>query len=561
MKRGVLVTAVIASALIGAWGSRDSSAAAGASTPSAAPMPSAAQASSSASEMAPLATIDLTTDSGVAAVNGTWRYSDADIVETSFRSPDSDGQPTGAPLQTHDIVPHAGAADFNDSQWQAIGPTTLNARRGSGRVSFNWYRINVTVPAKIGDFDPAGSTVWFETRLDDYAEVWVDGEIGRSYGQMGGSVVAGWNAANRLLIGRNVKPGQHIQLAIFGMNGPISDAPTNYIFVREAKLHFLPGGEAPVAVEPHEVNIRVERDDPRIDAIVPPNAKLYKIAEGFQFTEGPIWLRDRHLLLFSDPNHNTIYQYTDGAPLKVFRDKSGYDGADIADYGQPGSNGLTLDKQGRLTIDEHGRHRMTRLERDGSLTVLADRFEGKRLNSPNDLVYKSDGALYFTDPPFGLPKFYDDPRKELPYSGVFRWKSGQLKLLIKDLKGPNGIVFSPDEKYLYVSNWDPAAKTVTRYTVRKDGTVDRGEVFIDLTSQIPGEEALDGMKMDVQGNLYLSAPGGVWIFDSKGTHLGTIAAPKPVHNFAWGGEDGRTLYLCARSALYRVQLLIPGIRP
>jgi len=193
--------------------------------------------------------------------------------------------------------------------------------------------------------------------------------------------------------------------------------------------------------------------------------------------------------------------------------------------------------------------------------VLAASFEGKRLNSPNDLVYKSDGSLYFTDPPFGLPRFFDDPRKELPYSGVFRWKSGRLQLLTSDLKGPNGIVFSPDERYLYVSNWDPAAKTVTRYRVRPDGGVGKGEVFIDLTRQVPGDEALDGMKADVKGNLYLSAPGGVWIFDANGKHLGTIRAPKPVHNFAWGGDDGRTLYLCARSALYRVQLLIPGVRP
>ena len=504
----------------------------------------------------PLATIDLTSDAGVAAVKGAWKYSDARIVEIPFRAPDAAGQPTGREWITNDIEPHAGPADFDDSHWQTVEPTSLAARRGTGRVSFNWYRINLTLPD-----NAAGSSVWFETRLDDYAEVWVDGEIGRQFGQSGGSVVAGWNAPNRLLIERNARPGQHIQLAIFGMNGPISDAPTNYIYLHEAKLQFLPGSEAPVAVTPHEVNIAVERDDPAIEAIVPANAKLFKIAEGFQFTEGPTWVRDRQALLFSDPNHNTIYEYADGKPLAVFREHSGYDGADIAQYGQPGSNGLTLDHDGRLTINEHGRHRVTRLERDGSLTVLAASFEGKRLNSPNDLVYKSDGSLYFTDPPFGLPKFFDDPRKELPYSGVFRWKSDRLQLLTSDLKGPNGIVFSPDERYLYVSNWDPAAKTVTRYRVQSDGGVGKGEVFIDLTQQIPGDEALDGMKADIKGNLYLSAPGGVWIFDSNGKHLGTIRAPKPVHNFAWGGDDGRTLYLCARSALYRVQLLIPGVRP
>jgi len=509
----------------------------------------------------PAASVDLASDAGTALVHGVWRYADAKVIEAKFRAPDADGQPTGAEVITNDIVPHAGVTDFDDSKWEVIAPTSLSARRGNGLVSFNWYRIAITVPSQIGAFDPKGSTVWFETRMDDYAEVWVDGELGRAFGQQGGSVVAGWNAPNRLLIGRNLKPGQRIQLAIFGMNGPISDSPTNYIFVREAKLEFFRGSEAPVAVGPYEVNVRVERSDPAINAIVPPNAKLFKVAEGFLFTEGPVWVRDRDLLLFSDPNHNTIYQYTQSGKLSVFRDKSGYDAADIADYLQPGSNGLTLDQQGRLTIDEQGRHRVTRLERDGTLTVLADSYEGKRLNSPNDLVYKSDGSLYFTDPPFGLPKFFDDPRKELPYSGVFRWKDGRLQLLTAELKGPNGIVFSPDEKYLYVSNWDPAAKTVTRYPVRPDGTIGRGVILIDLTAQIPGEEALDGMKADIKGNLYLSAPGGVWIFDPSGKHLGTVTAPHPVHNFAWGGKDARTLYLCARSALYRIDLLIPGIRP
>ena len=510
-------------------------------------------------------TVDLTREPGAALVKATWKYSDARIVEIPFRAADADGQPTGAPVMTYDIAPQAGAAEFDDSAWPVIAPTSLGARRGNGRVSFNWYRLDVTVPERIGSFDPSGSTIWFETRLDDYAEVWVEGEIGRAYGQMGGSVVAGWNAPNRLVVARNARPGEHIHLAVFGMNGPVSNAPTNYIYVREAKLEFASGARGPVAAPPHEVNIKVERLDPAIDAIVPPNAKLFKLAEGFEFTEGPIWIRGRDgregHLLFSDPNHNTIYQYTESGALSVFRDKSGYDAADIAEYGQPGSNGLTLDGQDRLTINEHGRHRVSRIEKDGTLTVLAASFEGKRLNSPNDLVYRGDGSLYFTDPPFGLPKFYDDPRKELAYSAVYRWSGGKLQLLINDLKGPNGIAFSPDEKFLYVGNWDPAAKTVTRYPVRRDGRLGRGEVFIDLTQQVPGEEALDGIKVDVRGNLYLSAPGGVWIFNSGGKHLGTITAPKPVHNFAWGGADGKTLYLCARSALYRVPLLIEGVRP
>jgi len=309
------------------------------------------------------------------------------------------------------------------------------------------------------------------------------------------------------------------------------------------------------------VNFELERADPGLDAIVPPNPKVFKLAEGFEFTEGPIWVREGGFLLFSDPNHNTIYRYheVDGL-LSVFRKKSGYAGADIAEYSQPGSNGLTLDPRGRLTIDQHGNRRVVRLERDGSLTVLADRYEGKRLNSPNDLVYRSDGTLFFTDPPFGLPRFFEDPRKELPYSGVFRWKDGELKLVSDELKGPNGIAFSPDEKTLYVGDWDEKKKVVMRWDVAQDGTLSNGGVFFDMTGA-PGEDAIDGMKVDEKGNLYVSGPGGLWILSSDGRHLGTLQVPKHPHNLAWGGEDGRSLYLTAQSALYRVRLNIPGIHP
>ncbi|MCI0603219.1 SMP-30/gluconolactonase/LRE family protein [bacterium] len=512
----------------------------------------------------PLATIDLATAEGVQLVNAQWRYSDTKIVEVDFKAAGADGQPTGAPNKTYDYVPHAGGADFDDSRWEVLDPATLNKRRGNGRISFNWYRINITIPDRVGNWNTAGSTVVFETSLDDYAEIWVNGELPRELGQSGGSVVGGWNATNRLVIGRNVKPQQKIQLAIFGINGPISNPPTNYIWMRFAKLHFFPTGKLPFVVTPHEVNVEVERLDPAIDAIVPPNPKVHKLAEGFQFTEGPVWFREGYLL-FSDPNSNIIYKYVPSAnrnngELTVFNDKSGYEGADIAAYGQPGSNGLTIDSEGRLTIDQHGNRRVIRMEKNGAVTVLAEKFKGKRLNSPNDLVYKSDGSLYFTDPPFGLPKFYEDPKKELEYSGVFRLRNGKLQLLNKDLLGPNGIAFSPDEKYLYVGNWDPKKKVVMRYEVSPDGMLKDGKVFYDLTNS-PGEDAIDGVKVDQMGNVYVSGPGGLWIFSSEGKHLGTIKTSMHPHNFAWGEEDGKTLYLCARSGLYRMKLNIPGVRP
>lgn len=513
----------------------------------------------------PDATINLATDDGAKLVKGQWRYSDTRIIEVDFKGPGPDKQPTGAPIRTYDYEPKAGVADFDDSKWEVIPANSLDARRSTGRLCFNWYRIRITIPERIGDFDPAGSTVVFQTALDDYAEVWVDGELTRHLGQMGGSVISGWNAPNRLIVARNVKPGQQIQLAIFGVNGPISNPPTNFIWVREAKLDFYRGSNAPLALVPSEVNVQIVKNDAEaIEKIVGPNPKIFKLAEGFKFTEGPIWVPDGKYLLFSDPNSNVIYKYTpngnDPGKLEIFRTPSGYSGADIAEYGQPGSNGLTLDPQGRLTINQHGNRRVVRLEKDGSETVLADRFEGKRLNSPNDLVFRSDGTLFFTDPPFGLPKFFDDPRKELKFSGVYSIYKGKLQLVSTDFTGPNGIALSPDEKYLYVGDWDEKKKVVMRYEVTADGKLANGKLFFDMTAA-PGEDAIDGVKVDQSGNVYVSGPGGLWVISAEGKHLGTIIAPKHIHNMAWGDDDGKTLYLCARSGLYRMRLNVVGVRP
>jgi gluconolactonase len=471
-------------------------------------------------------------------------------------------------VKTYDYTPHAGGADFDDSGWEVIDANTLNKRRSTGRICFNWYRIRITVPERVGSFDPTGSTAVFETALDDYAEIWVDGELPRALGQRGGSVVNGWNAPNRLVIARNVRPGQQIQLAIFGINGPISNPPTNFIWMRHAKLEFYAGAPGPAVVTPQEVNVEVERLDPAMDAIVGPNPKIHKLAEGFKFTEGPVWSRSGGHLLFSDPNSNIIYKYTPAGngKLEIFRTPSGYAGADIAEYGQPGSNGLTFDPQGRLTIDEHGNHRVSRIEANGSVAVLADSYQGPegsgRLNSPNDLVYRSDGALFFTDPPFGLPKFFADPRKELPFSGVYSLHKGKLQLLTRELTGPNGIAFSPNEKYLYVGNWDEQRIVVMRYEVNPDAMVTNGQVFFDMTRAIDAERnAIDGIKVDQQGNLYVSGPGGLWVISSAGKHIGTIKAPRHIHNMAWGDDDGKTLYLCARSGLYRMRLNVGGLRP
>src|SRR6266478_3405319 len=418
------------------------------------------------------AVVDLRTSEGVGLVNGQWRYSDTTIQVIEHRDVGPDLKASGPKNHTFDFTPDARAADFDDRKWEVIPPTSLEQRRGQGRLSFNWYRLNVTVPEKVADFDTKGSTVVFEIVLDDYAEVWVNGRLGNVLGQQGGSVIAGWNAPNRVVLTRNAQPGEEFQIAVLGINGPISVHSDTYIWVRSATLDFYRSGKLNQA---REVKLEVERKDPALDVILPADAKLEKVADGFGFTEGPVWIdagnpaiapdSSEGFLLFSDPNNNLIYRCTSEGETQVYKTKSGYTGEDIGEYGQPGSNGLTVDSQGRLTLCRHGNRRVVHIEKNGLTTVLADRYNGKRLNPPNDLVCRSDGTLFFTDPPFGLPKFHNDPRRETPFSGVYSVYDRKLRLVSTDFTGPNGLAFSPDENFLYLGNWDEKHKVVNRYSV------------------------------------------------------------------------------------------------
>lgn len=506
----------------------------------------------------PDAIVDLSTKSGTDLVQGKWKYSDASIISTPFHEAGPDRKPSGPVNSTHDIVPKAGMQNFDDSSWETLDPSSLDARRGSGKLSFNWYRFKFTVPDKIGSLSTAHSTVFFEIVVDDYAEVWVNGVLNKSIGQSGNSVISGFNSRNRILLSTDAYAGQIFQLAILGINGPLSDLPDNYIWIRSATLDFY--STFPHAPSYEAIANTVERLDPSLDEIISPETKMERLANGFQFTEGPVWNKDG-FLLFSDPNTNAIYSLNNSGDVHVFRTKSGYTGTDIGEYSQPGSNGLAFDREGRLTICEHGNHRVTRLEKNGTLTVLADNYNGKRLNSPNDLVYRSDGTLYFTDPPYGLPKAFNDSRKELAFSGVYSIKDGKIKLLSTALNGPNGIVFSPDEKYLYVSNWDVTAiastKIILRFEVNADGTLSNEKEFFNMNAE-QGEIALDGLKADSKGNIYASGPGGVWIISEKGKLLGKIKGPELPANMAWGDADGKSLYLTARTGVYKIRLEVPG---
>lgn len=502
----------------------------------------------------PNAVVDLRTPAGAARVQGQWRYSDTRIAEVDHRSVGPDLKASGPANRTWDFTPNAQAQDFDDSKWEVIPADSLEKRRGHGRLSLAWYRVNVTIPDRLGGFDTRGSTVVFEIVVDDYAEVWVNGQAPFALGQSGGAVAAGWNAPNRVTLTRDAKPGDKFQIAVLGINGPLSTHPDTYIWVRSATLDFY----APRAVNRlREVKLEVEKKHDALDEIVPPWVKLFQLAGGFTFTEGPVWVPEGEgHLLFSDPNNNLIYRLNRDGDVQPYLTKSGYAGEDIGEYGQPGSNGLTLDEHGRLIIAQHGHRRIVRIEKNGLTTVLADRFEGKRLNSPNDLVHRSDGLLFFTDPPFGLPKHHADPRREQPHFGLYSVKDGTVRLAAKGLRGPNGLAFSPDEQFLYVGNWDETNKVVMRHPVKEDGSLETGEVFFDMTGA-PGDDAIDGIKVDQRGNVYVSGPGGLWILDRHGRHLGTVRGPEHPHNMAWG-DDGRTLYLAAQTGIYHLRLNIPG---
>ena len=472
----------------------------------------------------PDAIVDLQTEEGAALVGGRWRYADAHVEEIEFvelGSPEDPLGPGTIPNRTYDVLPHAEAVDYDDSGWRVLAPEETMLRLGNGRVSFNWYRIEVTLPERVGDLDPTGCTVVFETVIDDYAEIWVNGELPVALGDAGGRVAGGFNAPNRVVLTRDARPGDRFQIAVFGINGPISASPRNYIWMRTATLDLY--ADAPVAEELGD--------------------GLERIATGFEFTEGPLWMPDG-ALLFSSPNTNSIYRWRDGV-VSLFRPKSGYTGVDVGRYHQPGSNGLALSPEGLLTICQHGNRRVIRVNPHGDVTVLADSYDGRRLNSPNDLVWRSDGTLFFTDPPFGLA----DPDDSQLAPGVYAVEEGVVSLVTDELEGPNGIALAPDERFLYVGNWDPQRKIVLRIDLETGAR----DVLYDMTDA-SGEDAIDGLEVDTEGRLYVCGPGGVWVLTPGGEHLETLRFPEAPHNLAWGDDDRRTLYVTAETSVYRLRI-------
>lgn len=306
---------------------------------------------------------------------------------------------------------------------------------------------------------------------------------------------------------------------------------------------------------------KVVRLDPALDVLIPKDARIEVLASGFDWAEGPAWVKDGGFLLFSDVPKNTVYKWKEKDGISVFLQPSGYTG--VGEYSkEPGSNGLIINRKGELVSCEHGDRRVSVMPLSaGGKRTLADNFQGKRFNSPNDIVQHSSGAYYFTDPPYGLPKYVDDPTREIPLFGVYRiGTDGKVSIVVEDLTRPNGVAFSPDEQILYVAQSDPDAAYIMAYSVNADGSLGKGKLFFDATAM--GKQGLvglpDGLRVDVKGNVFSTGPGGVLVISPQGKLLGRIETGEATANCSFGGDDGSTLFLTADMYLCRIQTSTKG---
>jgi gluconolactonase len=328
-------------------------------------------------------------------------------------------------------------------------------------------------------------------------------------------------------------------------------------------LVLICGSSLVPAGAPQQASVRIERLDPSLDRLISPDASVEIVAQGYDWSEGPVWSKTGGFLLFSDVPQNVVYRFKPGEGAREYLKPSGYTGK-TPRGGEMGSNGLTIDRDGRLVLCQHGDRRIARMDAPLDnpkpvFTTLADRYDGKRFHSPNDLVFKRNGDVYFTDPAYGLEKQFDDPAREMDWYGVYRRdRTGAVTLLTREMTRPNGVAFSPDERVLYVAQSDSASAIVRAFDVKSDGTLGASRVFFDATAMGKTRRgAPDGLKVDAEGNVFTTGPGGVLVISPAGRHLGTILTGQATSNCAFG-DDGRTLYITADMYLMRVRLKTNG---
>ncbi len=320
-----------------------------------------------------------------------------------------------------------------------------------------------------------------------------------------------------------------------------------------------PGPKAVPVSRVYPAHGSVDRLDPALDGLIAPGTQMEKLAEGFNWSEGPTWLRRQRMVVFSDVPENVIYGWSESAGITTFLKPSGYTGTAL-DFREQGSNGLTTDRAGNLIVCQHGDRRISRYDGKGRFTPLAQYFQGRRFNSPNDLTYDRKGNLYFTDPPYGLHGLDQSPLKELMFNGVYVLRpNGKVELLHSGMTFPNGIALSPDERTLYVNQSDPRKPIIMSFPVRDDGTLGEGKVFHDTSPLAArgGKGLPDGLKVDVRGNVFATGPGGVLILNPEGSLLGVLNTGEATGNCCWG-DDGSTLYITADMYLLRIRTLTRG---
>ena len=524
--------------------------------------------SSSVPSGTPEASVDLATTEGVRLLKAEWRYSDTKVVEVDFKAAGADGQPTGGPNRTYDFTPHAGAADFDDSGWEVIDPSLIVQATVHRALVLQLVPDLPDHPRQGRELRSHGVDGRVRDVVDDYAEVWVDGELPAALGQSGrlagqGLERAQPRGARRATCARGSRSSSRSSASTDRFR---TRRRTSSGCARRALEFYKTAVRGPVSVAPHEVNVEV--DPQRPGASTPSCRRRQGLREARRgLSSSPrarSGCRDGELpaLQRSQRQHHLPLVRRGRAASRSSGPRAATPAPTSPSTRQPGSNGLTLDREGRLTINEHGNRRVVRIENDGAMTVLADRYEGKRLNSPNDLVYRSDGTLYFTDPPFGLPKVFDDPPEGAAVQRrvLARERQGHAALS-DDLTGPNGIAFSPDEKFLYVGNWDESEEGRHALRGAADGTLGArpGVLRHDVGARRGRPRRHQGGRSTATSTS--PGPGGLWILSPDGKHLGTLVAPST--RTTWRGASRRpdAVPVRAQTGLYRIRLNVAGVRP
>jgi len=474
----------------------------------------------------PDAIVDLQDDDAAALVGARWRTADAAVREVAFVDAGADLGPGDRPAATYEVVPRPGNADFDDADWRDLAPAQTTERLGHGRVSFVWYRLTVTLPERVGRIRLAGATVVFEVVVDDYAEVWVDGELPLALGRTGGPAAAGFNAPNRVVLTRSARPGQTFTVAVFGMNGPISAAPANYVWIRSATLDVhrpAPAPPVPLAI------------DGTLTGVLPPVVRAERVAAGFDTTAGPVWAPDGTLLL-SSPAANAVLRWAPEGRVDVVRVKGGYRGVDAGRLARPGPAGLAFDTDGRLVVCQPAHRRVLRVEPHGNTTVLAGRYAGRPLNGPVDVAAAAGGVTYVADPPGAHP------------GGVYAVRSGAVDRLDGGPPAPSALALTPGGDALLAGGADPDGPAVVRWPVRADGTA------AGLPVALAGGGGVTGLATDAAGHVFVAGPDVVRVLDPGGGPLGRVALPEPPTGVAVGAG---ALFVTSATAVFRIPLAHP----